>query len=140
MAQQRDGKTRRARRIGKQGLGILRARAPARDGGAGRRARHFADADAQQKKRDAGRFRRPRQAQGRGEIERARRAENFDQGDAETLAARGVHARAQDGFGVASAHQGQSRGIDAELHQSDAVQPPGLAFKKILPRPQHRPP
>ena len=56
-----------------------------------------------------------------------------------TLAARGVHARAQDGFGVASAHQGQGRGIDAELRQSDTVQPPGFPIEKILPRPQQRP-
>lgn len=142
--QQRYEKTRGARRIGKQSPGILRARAPTRDSGAGRPGWHpllrSIDANAQQKKRDAGGLRRPRQTQGRGEIKRARGAGNFDQGGAQTLAPRGVDGRTQDGLGVASAHQRQGGGIGAEFRQPQTAQAPGLALQKILPRPKQRPP
>lgn len=138
--QQRYGKTGRARRIGEQGPGVLRARAPTRDGGAGRSRLCSIDANAQQKKRDAGGLRRPRQTQGRREIKRARGAGNFDQGGAQTLAPRRVDGRTQDGLGVASAHQRQGRGIGAEFRQPQTAQTPGLALQKILPRPKQRPP
>ncbi len=114
-------------------------RPPARDGGAGRRPRSLADADAQQEQRDAGSFRRSRQTQGRGEIERARAAGNFDHGGAKAPASRGVDGRAQDGLGVPAKHQGKDSGIDAEFRQSHAIQPSRLGFEKILPRPEHRP-
>jgi hypothetical protein len=115
MPQQGHGKIRRARRIGEQGPGILRMRPPARDGGAGRRPCRLADADAQQEQRDAGSFRRARQTQGRSEIARARAAENFDHGGAETPASRGVDSRPQDGPGVPSKHQGKDSRIGAEF-------------------------
>lgn len=121
MAQQRHGKTGRARRIGRQGAGILRPRAPTRDGGAGRRPRRLPGADAQQEKGNAGKFRRTRQTQARREIERARGAGDLDQSSAETPASRGVNADAQHSLGVTAYHQRQSRRINAEFRQPHAI-------------------
>jgi hypothetical protein len=145
MTQQRNGKTGRPRRIGGKGARILRPRPPARGGGAGRsgpgqRSSFLARANAQQKNGHARSLRRARQTQARGEIERARGAENFDQRRAETLAARRFDAGAQHRFGVPAPHQRQGGGIDAEFRKSHAVQPPGLAFQEILPRPEQRTP
>ena len=142
MPQQRHGKTGRPRRIGEKSARMLRPRPPARGGGAGRRPRFGlpVGANAQQKNGDAGIFRRPRQTQGGGKVERARRAENFDQRRPEAFAARRLDAGAQDRFRIPAARQRQGGGIDAEFGQSPAVQPSGLAFQKILPRPEERPP
>lgn len=145
MPQQRHGKTRRARRIGEQGPGGLRARAPTRNGGARRRPGfhlllRLADANAQKKKRNAGGFRRPRQTQGRSEIQRLWRAENLDQSRAKTLAPRRINGRAQNSLSVTPAHQRQSRRIGAEFRQPHAIQPADLALQKILPRPKQRAP
>ena len=98
----------------------------------------LARANAQQKNGHARSFRRARQTQGRREIERARRAENFDQRRAQTFAASRFDAGAQHRLGVPAAHQRQNGGIDAEFGKPHAIQPPGLAFQKILPRPEQR--
>jgi hypothetical protein len=140
-AQQGYEKTGRPRRIGEQSARGLRARAPARDGGAGRvgiaLAPPLVQANAQQEQRDARGFRRARQTQGCGQIERARRIAHLDQGRAQAPATRPVDRRAQNRLGVASAHQRQDRGIGAEFRQPQAVQAPRLAFQKILPRPEN---
>ena len=101
-------------------------------------SRLLARANAQQKNSHARSFRRARQTQGRREIERARRAENFDQRRAQTFAARRFDAGAEHRLGVPAAHQRQNGGIDAEFGKPHAIQPPGLAFQKILPRPEQR--
>jgi len=139
-AQQHYGKTRRAGRVGEQGLGVLRPRAPARNSGAGRSRLRFASANAQQEKRDAGGFRRSRQAQGRGEIKRARGVDNLDQGGAEAFTTRRVDSRTQDSRRIPPPHQRQRRRIGAKFRQPHAVQPPGFVLQEILTRPEQRPP
>gem|GEM_PF-5127168 len=120
----------------------MRPRPPARGGGAGRRPglRRLTCANAQQKHGHARSFRRARQTQGCGEVERARRAENFDQCSAKTFAARRFDPGAQNRLGVLAAHQRQRGGIDAELGKSHAVEPPALALQNVLPHPEHGPP
>lgn len=140
MAQQGDFKTGEARRIGGERVRRTGARPPAGDGGAGRRSglRLF-KTDAQQKQGDAGLFRSPRQPQSGGKIQHGRRPKNFNQGGAETLAARRLDPGAQHGLRVAPPHKRQQSGVDAKFRKTDAIQPPGLFIEKIRPRPKQRP-
>lgn len=141
MTQQRDGKAGRPRRIGEKGARILRPRAPARGGGAGRPGfRFLLRANPQQENGDARGFRRARQTQGRGKVERARRPENLDQHRAEALAAHSFDSGAQNRLGVLAAHQRQGGGIGAEFGEPHAIEPSGFAFQKILPHPKQRAP
>ena len=146
MTQQRYRKAGRPRRIGQKGARILRPRPPARGGGAGgwprlgKRSNLLIRADAQQEYGHARNLRRPSQAQGRGEVERAGGAENLDQRRAKAFAARRFDAGAQDPLGVLAAHQRQGDGIGAEFGQPHAVQPPRLALQNVLTDPEQGPP